>query len=109
MRKSMSHLKWILTLMLVLISSVGVAWNDDPSYGTSDPPNYKKKKSSSKKASHAKPYVYSSSFDDPYYGTSNPPGYNERKAKAMGKIYIPPTAEVLPPVYGTGVNKRRSR
>jgi hypothetical protein len=80
----------------------------DPSYGTGDPPNYKKKQQSSSSNSHSSPYVYSSRFNDFNYGTSNPPGYNERKAKEIGKIYVPPTAEKLPPVYGTGVRSRRS-
>lgn len=107
-----------LHLLAVVVSLVGVflspqsgAWDyPDPTYGTSDPPNYKKKSSSKKKGSHGSPYVYSSRFNDPYYGTSNPPGYNEKKAKQMGKIYVPPKAEVLPPIYGTGVpNKPSSR
>jgi hypothetical protein len=101
------HLKNVLLLLVFTFSFGAGAW-EDPSYGTSNPPNYKKKKSSPRPNSHAKPYVYSSRFDDPYYGTSNPPGYNEKKAKKMGKIYIPPKAEPLSPIYGTGVPKKRS-
>lgn len=96
----------LFTLWVVgfcLIGSQTMAWTD-PSYGTGDPPNYKKKSHSNES-----PYVYSSRFNDPYNGTSNPPGYNERKAKEMGKIYVPPKAEPLPPVYGTGVRKKSSR
>lgn len=94
-----------------LNSTVASAWDyPDPTYGTGDPPNYKKKGSSKKKGnSHrADPYVYSSRFNDPSYGTSNPPGYNEKKAKQMGKIYVPPKAEVMSPVYGTGVPDKPS-
>jgi len=93
----------------ILISPSVKAWDyPDPTYGTSDPPNYKKKTSSSsgKKGSHGSSHVYSSRFNDPYYGTSNPPGYNAKKAKQMGKIYVPPKAEPLSPIYGTSVSKK---
>lgn len=103
---------WILLIVVSLgpfSSSILQAWDyPDPTYGTSDPPNYKKKSSKKKKGSHESPYVYSSRFNDPYYGSSNPPGYNEKKAKKLGKTYIPPRPEPLPPIYGTGVPKKSS-
>lgn len=100
----------VLAILLGFLPSLEtLAWDyPDPTYGTGDPPNYKKKGSSKKKGSHESPYVYSSRFNDPYYGSSNPPGYNEKKAKKMGKKYIPPRPEPLSPIYGTGVPKKPS-
>jgi len=96
-------------ISLLVFSSLSLAWDyPDPTYGTGDPPNYKKKTSSSH-ASKSKKKVYSSRYIDPYYGTSNPPGYNEKKAKQEGFIYVPPASEKLEPVYGTGVTKRPVR
>lgn len=81
-------------------ASVGLAIPNDPSYGTGDPPNYRKKKPASSESR----YVYPSHFVDPYYGTGNPPGYNERRAREMGREYVPvPTApRWSDPTYGTG-------
>lgn len=97
----------ILVSGLTLISSTALAWSDDPSYGTSDPPNYKRKKQSSSESR----YVYPSYFTDPYYGTGNPPGYDARRAQEMGRIYVPtPKApRWSDPTYGTSdPNPRRT-
>lgn len=98
---------WIFSLLV--FSGLSLAWDyPDPTYGTSDPPNYKKKQSSKSHGSKPKKKVYSSRYNDPYYGSSNPPGYNERKAKEEGFIYVPPgKGETLSPIYGTGVPEKR--
>lgn len=102
--------KLVFCFVAILSCKPTLAWDyPDPTYGTGDPPNYKKKQSSKNKGSHGSPYVYSSRFNDPYYGTGNPPGYNEKQAKKMGKIYVPPKAEPLPPIYGTGVPNKPSK
>lgn len=89
----------LILTTIFLMTTAALAIPNDPSYGTSDPPNYRKKKPSSSESR----YVYPSHFNDPYYGTGNPPGYNERRAREMGREYVPvPKApRWSDPTYGT--------
>ena len=103
MRSLMTSL--ILTATFTTATSA-LAIPNDPSYGTSDPPNYRRKNPSSSQSR----YVYPSYFSDPYYGTGNPPGYNERKARELGREYVPPAKAPRwsDPTYGTSdPNPRR--
>lgn len=103
-----------LILTAIFTSATAVqAIPNDPSYGTSDPPNYRNRKPASSESR----YVYPSHFVDPYYGAGNPPGYNERRAREMGREYVPvPKApRWSDPTYGTsdpnprrGVYRQRS-
>lgn len=96
----------LIMTSIFLGATAALSIPNDPSYGTSDPPNYRRKKPTQSDSR----YVYPSHFVDPYYGTGNPPGYNERKAKELGREYVPvPKApRWSDPTYGTSdPNPRR--